>query len=165
MYLCRQIISGMERTKIIRRRLNGQWTVMDSHFLKSLTGTARACSTRDKFHDFTVHYCPLSRYKQISVTPVTPVTQDFLKVSRVLRTRIMHPGATRIRLHGTRDKFTHYSVTGVTARLISVRQPLPSLQGEGLGVGSVTSLAALTISATTPSRHVNTCSLRNRVHK
>ncbi len=101
----------MDRTKIIRRRLNGQWTVMDSHFLKSLTGTARACGTRDKFHDFTVHYCPLSRYKRTSVTPVTPVTQDFLKVSRVLRTRIMRPVATCIRLHGTRDKFTHYSVT------------------------------------------------------
>ena len=38
----------------------GQWTVMDSSFLKSLTGTARTCGTRDKFHDFTVHYCPLS---------------------------------------------------------------------------------------------------------
>ena len=106
----------MERTRIIRQFFNGQWTVMDSHFLKSLTGTARACGTRDKFHDFTVHYCPLSRYKQISVTPVTPVTQDFLKVSRVLRTRIMRPGATCIRLHGTRDKFTHYSVTGVTVQ-------------------------------------------------
>ena len=42
----------------------GQWTVMDSSFLKSLTGTARTCGTRDKFHDFTVHYCPLSRYKR-----------------------------------------------------------------------------------------------------
>ena len=106
----------MERTRIIRRRLNGQWTVMDSSFLKSLTGTARACGTRDKSCNFTVHYCPLSRYKQISVTPVTPVTLDFLKVSRVLRTRIMRTGATRIRLHGTRDKFTHYSVTGVTVQ-------------------------------------------------
>ena len=44
--------------------LYGQWTVMDSSFLKSLTGTARTCGTRDKFLDFTVHYCPLSRYKQ-----------------------------------------------------------------------------------------------------
>ena len=54
-----------------------------------------------------------------------------------------------------------------------VRQPLPSLQGEGLGVGSVSPScrtgvgsvsppAALTISATTPLRQVNTCSLRNR---
>ena len=44
--------------------LYGQWTVMDSSFLKSLTGTTRACGTRDKFPDFTVHYCPLSRYKR-----------------------------------------------------------------------------------------------------
>ena len=51
-----------------------------------------------------------------SVTPVTPVTLDFLKASRVLRTRIMRPGATRIRLRGTREKFTHYSVTGVTVQ-------------------------------------------------
>jgi hypothetical protein len=50
---------------------------------------------------------------QISVTPVTPVTPDFLKVSRVLRTRIMRTGVTRTHLHGTREKFTHYSVTGV----------------------------------------------------
>ena len=48
---------------------------------------------------------------QISVTPVTPVTPDFLKVSRVLRTRIMRTGVTRTHLHGTREKFTHYSVT------------------------------------------------------
>ena len=54
---------------------------------------------------------------QISVTPVTPVTPDFLKVSRVLRTRIMRTGVTRIHLHGTREKFTHYSVTGVTVHL------------------------------------------------
>ena len=93
----------MEKTRIIRRRLNGQWTVMDSHFLKSLTGTARTCGTRDKFHDFTVHYCPLSRYKRISMTPVT---LDFLKVSHV----------PRIRLRGTREKFAHYSVTGVTVQ-------------------------------------------------
>ena len=92
----------------------GQWTVMDSIFLKSLTGTARTCGTRDKFPDFTVHYCPLSRYNQISVTPVTP---DFLKVSRVLRTRIMRTGVTRTHLHGTREKFTYYSVTGVTVHL------------------------------------------------
>ena len=39
----------------------GQWTVMDSSFLKSLTGTARTCGTRDKFLNFTVHYCPLSK--------------------------------------------------------------------------------------------------------
>ena len=95
----------------------GQWTVMDSSFLKSLTGTARTCGTRDKFPDFTVHYCPLSRYNQISVTPVTPVTPDFLKVSRVLRTRIMRPCVSRTHLHGTREKFTHYSVTGVTVHL------------------------------------------------
>ena len=94
--------------------LYGQWTVMDSSFLKSLTGTARTCGTRDKFRNFTVHYCPLSRYKRTSVTPVTPVTLDFLKVSRVLRTRIMHTGVSRTHLHGTREKFTHYSVTGVT---------------------------------------------------
>ena len=43
--------------------LYGQWTVMDSSFLKSLTGTARTCGTHDKFHDFTVHYCPLSKTK------------------------------------------------------------------------------------------------------
>ena len=92
----------------------GQWTVMDSSFLKSLTGTARTCGTRDKFRNFTVHYCPLSRYNQISVTPVTP---DFLKVSRVLRTRIMRTGVTRTHLHGTREKFTHYNVTGVTVHL------------------------------------------------
>ena len=41
--------------------LYGQWTVMDSSFLKSLTGTARTCGTRDKFRNFTVHYCPLSK--------------------------------------------------------------------------------------------------------
>ena len=41
--------------------LYGQWTVMDSSFTKSLTGTARTCGTRDKFPDFTVHYCPLSK--------------------------------------------------------------------------------------------------------
>jgi len=96
--------------------LYGQWTVMDSSFLKRLTGTARTCGTRDKFLDFTVHYCPLSRYKRTSVTPVTPVTPDFLKVSRVLRTCIMRPGAMRVRLRGTREKFTHYSVTGVTVQ-------------------------------------------------
>ena len=111
----------MERTRIIRQFFNGQWTVMDSSFLKSLTGTARACGTRDKFPDFTVHYCPLSRYKRISVTPVTPVTPDFLKVSRVLRTRIMRPCVSRTHLHGTREKFTYYSVTGVT-----VPNPHPS---------------------------------------
>ena len=38
----------------------GQWTVVDSGFLKSLTGTARTCGTREKFRNFTVHYCPLS---------------------------------------------------------------------------------------------------------
>ena len=92
----------------------GQWTVMDSSFLKSLTGTARTCGTRDKFRNITVHYCPPSRYKRISVTPVTPVTLDFRKVSRVLRTCMMHTGVTRTHLHGTREKFTHYSVTGVT---------------------------------------------------
>ena len=54
---------------------------------------------------------------QISVTPVTLVTPDFLKVSRVLRTRIMRTGVTRTYLHGTREKFTHYSVTGVTVHL------------------------------------------------
>ena len=70
LYLCRQIISRMERTKIFRRRLNGQWTVMDSSFLKSLTGTARACGTRDKSCNFTVHYCPLSKtkYRRVGVT-------------------------------------------------------------------------------------------------
>jgi len=48
----------------------GQWTVMDSSFLKSLTGTARTCGTRDKFLNFTVHYCPLSKkteYKWVGV--------------------------------------------------------------------------------------------------
>ena len=55
--------------------------------------------------------------KRISVTPATPVTHDFLKVSRVLRTRIMRMGVTRTHLHGTREKFTHYSVTGVTVHL------------------------------------------------
>ena len=86
----------------------GQWTVMDSSFLKSLTGTARTCGTRDKFHDFTVHYCPLSRYKRISVTPATPVTPDFLKVSRVLGVRIMRMGVTRTHLHGTREEIIIY---------------------------------------------------------
>ena len=38
----------------------------------------------------------------ISVTPVTPVTLDFLKVSRVLGARIMRMGVTRTHLHGTR---------------------------------------------------------------
>ena len=51
----------MEKTKIIRQFFNGQWTVMDSSFLKSLTGTARTCDTRDKFRNFTVHYCLLSK--------------------------------------------------------------------------------------------------------
>ena len=54
--------------------------------------------------------------KRISVTPATPVTHDFLKVSRVLRTRIMRTGVTRTHLHGTREKFTYYSVTGVTVQ-------------------------------------------------
>ena len=45
----------------------GQWTVMDSSFLKSLTGTARTCGTRDKFRNFTVHYCPLSK-NRIQIT-------------------------------------------------------------------------------------------------
>jgi len=39
----------MEKTRIIKRFFNGQWTVMDSSFLKSLTGTARTCGTREKF--------------------------------------------------------------------------------------------------------------------
>ena len=82
----------------------GQWTVMDSSFLKSLTGTARTCGTRDKFRNFTVHYCPLSRYNQISVTPVTPVTPDFLRVSRVLGARIMRTGETHVHLRDTREK-------------------------------------------------------------
>jgi len=64
LYLCRKKVWVMEKTRIIKRFFNGQWTVMDSSFLKSLTGTARTCGTRDKFHDFTVHYCPLSRYKR-----------------------------------------------------------------------------------------------------
>lgn len=68
---------------------------------------------KNKDHQ-TVSYCPLSRYKQISVTPVTP---DFLKVSRVLGARIMRMGVTRTHLHGTREKFTHYSVTCVTVHL------------------------------------------------
>ena len=32
----------------------GQWTVMDSSFLKSLTGTARTCGTREKFTYYSV---------------------------------------------------------------------------------------------------------------
>ena len=78
----------MERTKIFRRRLNGQWTVMDSSFLKSLTGTARACGTRDKFHDFTVHYCPLPKkteYKWVGVGGGC-----FQDPSRVPRARSTH---------------------------------------------------------------------------
>ena len=64
---------------------------------------------------------------QISVTPVTPVTPDFLKVSRVLRTRIMHTGVTRTHLHGTREKFTYYGVTGVTGVTGGTKGPGPTV--------------------------------------
>ena len=43
-------------------------------------------------------------YIQTSVTPVTPVTPDFLKVSRVLRTRIMHTGVARAHTYTVRVK-------------------------------------------------------------
>ena len=66
----------------------GQWTVMDSSFLKSLTGTARTCGTRDKFLNFTVHYCPLSKkteYKWVGVGGGC-----FQEYSRVPRARSTH---------------------------------------------------------------------------
>ena len=44
----------MARTKIIKQFFIGQWTVMDSSFLKSLTGTARTCGTREKFTYYSV---------------------------------------------------------------------------------------------------------------
>jgi threonine dehydrogenase-like Zn-dependent dehydrogenase len=60
-------------TKIIKRRLDGQWTVMDSSFPK---------------RDFTVHYCPLSKkteYKWVGVGGGC-----FQEYSRVPRTRSTH---------------------------------------------------------------------------
>ena len=50
-------------------------------------------------------------------TVVTVVTLFFLNFSRVLGARIMRMGVTRTHLRGTREKFTHYSVTGVTVHL------------------------------------------------
>ena len=58
----------------------GQWTVMDSSFLKSLTGTARTCGTRDKFRNFTVHYCPLSK-KRNTEGKAPPQHRDDLVIS------------------------------------------------------------------------------------
>jgi len=43
-------------------------------------------------------------YIQTSVTPVPPVTPDFLKVSRVLRTRIMRTGVSRAHTYTVRVK-------------------------------------------------------------
>ena len=92
----------MERTKIIRRCLNGQWTVMDSSFLKSLTGTARACGTRDKSCNFTVHYCPLSKTKHTH-------TDTYRCFPRIL-TGTAHAHTVRVR------KVTILSVSSVSVR-------------------------------------------------
>ena len=46
----------MERTKIIKHFFNGQWTVMDSSFLKSLTRTAHAHTVRVKKLQFYLYH-------------------------------------------------------------------------------------------------------------
>jgi len=92
----------MEKTKIIRQFFNGQWTVMDSSFLKSLTGTARTRGTRDKFRNYTVHYCPLSKTKYRWVGVGGGCLQDDSRVPRVRSTHeefIFYPPPTHTYVH------------------------------------------------------------------
>ena len=94
----------MERTKIIRQFLNGQWTVMDSSFLKSLTGTARIRGTRDKFRNSTVHYCPLSKNQYIWVGVGGGCFPNYSRVPRARSTRdsfLFYPTPTPTHVQST----------------------------------------------------------------